>query len=491
MEKRLADTGMDVTRLWNPVEASERCMKDGIDAVIASTFSRSYDAVTLCLDLERRSEHPLMAVLYAPQMIEKADMDYLSEVGIHHIIRSADDTGIIGILDSWKHPAHISERKPETKVDIQKLNSISRRINESAMNDLASKAKKLEEILENSSDVIYELDPYGRIILISKAIEKLTGYSREELIGMSAMDVTSPDSLEVVVNHISALLEGEDNPPAVEVGVKTKTGHVIPAEMIVRPIRNEKEVVGILGIGRNVEERKRLEDSLRRAINEKDFYLDLMAHDIQNFNQAIIGYIEIILLNKDLSPEVTRYAHGALRQITEIANLIAHLTRVANIRRIKKEDMKEMDLRKVLLNSITDIQNRSVASAVLMTLDCPPGEYPIRASADINDFLGLIVDSAIRHSLSKTVHLKITVTPHFEEEGKFWIIEISSKDLRLSEPVVSCIMSQDYSGCNTIERPDLQLIVARAIIETQGGSIEVRTGYNGKGDGFVARLKQG
>ena len=110
---------------------------------------------------------------------------------------------------------------------------------------------------------------------------------------------------------------------------------------------------------------------------------------------------------------------------------------------------------------------------------------------DFNDLLELVVSSAARYSLSDLLHLKISVTPEVAEGEKSWAISVSGKSLRLSKPVVQCVMSQDYAGCQMIERPDLQLLVIRAIVETQGGRIEALAQDNGnRGDRFVIRIPQ-
>jgi hypothetical protein len=137
-----------------------------------------------------------------------------------------------------------------------------------------------------------------------------------------------------------------------------------------------------------------------------------------------------------------------------------------------------------------NIESRPDKHNVAITFECPEGEYPVLATDDLSDMLDLLVSSAARYSLSDLLHLKVTVSPETSEGVKFWQIEISGKSLRLSKPVIRCVMSQDYTGCQTIERPDLQLLVVRAIVETMDGRIELRTTENGKGDRFVIRIPQ-
>jgi len=490
LEEELARKGFEATRTWDAADAGEKFSKEPYDAIIASSLCTFSDATTFCLACKRSAKKPVIIALFAPYPISQEDERYLMDIGVDCVFRKPLDEGVTKLLTEFKDNGSSIEIRRTKDYDRQRLMAISRGSYEAAIKDLASRARKLEEILENASDVIYELDPYGKIILISKVIEKLTGYTREELLGMSALDVTSADSLEVVADHISMLLSGQSDPPAVEVGVQAKDGRIIPAEMIVRPIRHENQVVGILGIGRNVEERKRLEANLLRVISEKDFYLDLMSHDLQNFNQAIMGYLEMIMSMENLDPKLERYAKGALRQVLATSQLIAHLKKIAQIRQEGSKGLAKRDLKEILLKSITSLQSRSDGGNTAIWFEPPHGEFPIMASEDINDLVDLLVTSMIRYSMSDLVQLKMSLSSEARNGSKFWVVEISGKNLRLSEPVVSCMIAEDFAGCQMIERPDLQLLVVRAIVETHGGTIETRTLENGRGDGFVIRIPQ-
>jgi PAS domain S-box-containing protein len=489
IEDKLVESGVECVRTWDAADAREKCKSNGFNAIIASSLSILGEAVNFCLEEKESSKNLMKVALFTPYPLAEPDRTYLKQIGMDFIIGPAENNGGAKSVVNWANSTN-GGGEPVCEYDSMRLMKIARYSYEFALKDLASRAHKLDEILENSSDVVYELDPYGKITLISKAIEKLTGYSRNELMGMSAMDVVSSDSLELVASHISMLLSGEADPPAVEVGVQAKSGHVIPAEMIVRPIRHENQVVGILGIGRNVEERKRLEENLRRVINAKDFYLDLMSHDLQNFNQAILGYLEMILATEQLDPKLERYAKGALRQVMQTATLIAHLKRVAQIRGMKTKPMEIRDLKDIAQTGITKLQSRLDKNNIIIAFECSVDKCPVIAGDDLNDLLELLITAVSRYAISDLVHLKVSLASEIIEGVKFWTIEISGHSLKLSQPAVQCVMSQDYSGCLTIDRPDLQLLVVRAIVETQGGVITTRAQENGRGDRFVIRFPQ-
>jgi PAS domain S-box-containing protein len=488
IENQLQQADIEVVRTWDASDAANKCRSTEFDGIIASSMGNLGDSVCFCLAQKIKNPNKVKVMVLTPYAISEDDANYLRGIGVDNVT-SPVANGVLGIVRGWATQNNGTGSAPQMP-DQTRILKIARLSYEAALRDYTARAKKLEEILENSSDVIYELDPYGKITLISKVIEKLTGYSREELIGRSALDVVSADSLEVVASHISMLLAGEADPPPVEVGVQARSGHIIPAEMIVRPIRHENQVVGILGVGRNVEEVKRLEENLRRSINEKDFYLDLMSHDLQNFNQAILGYLEMILATESLDPKVERFAKGALRQVLQTATLIAHLKRVAQVRVSGSKTGGVRDLKDIVQKSVTKFQSQLDQSNVIIAFECKEDKCPIKASDDINDLMELLVASTARYALSDFLHMRIDLSSEVREGQKFWTIEITGNNLKLAQPVIQCIMSQDYSGCLTIERPDLQLLVVRAIVETQGGTIEAKTHDNGRGDRFVIRFPQ-
>jgi len=490
IEERFTEKGIEVIRVWDVIEAENKFSSQKYDGIVASMVSILGDAVTFCLSSKQKSDSPIITCLYTPYLIDEDDTKFLESIGIDVVSNSLKKDIIFEKMIKWLESDDRKVSNVADQIDNRRITKIANESYYAALKDLSSKAMKLDEILENASDVIYELDPYGRIILISKVIEKMTGYSRDELIGMSALDVTSADSLEVVADHISMLLSGQVDPPNVEVGVQCKNGHIIPAEMIVRPIRHKNQVVGILGIGRNVEERKRYEENIRRVINEKDFYLDLMSHDIQNFNTGIVGYLEMILSSNNLDPKVERFAKGAFRQVMQTASLIAHLKRVAHIRQFGTNSMERRDLHEILQRSVTNIHSKSSKDNLAITLNCSTCPCPIIAGDDIDDMLEILISSAVRYSLSDLLHLKISVSPEIIEGKNYWAITISGNNLRLSKSIVQCVMSQDFSGCQMIDRPDLQLLVVRAIVETQNGWIETISQENGRGDKFVIRIPQ-
>jgi PAS domain S-box-containing protein len=120
-------------------------------------------------------------------------------------------------------------------------------------------------------DVIYRLSiPRERYTYVSPSIERILGYTPDEILSMKPRDLLTPASYERQQKRLQKALEGRkifsDN---LELEVIHKDGSIVPVELRARLLYdNEGEPVEILGMLRDISERRRVEASLRRRNRE-------------------------------------------------------------------------------------------------------------------------------------------------------------------------------------------------------------------------------
>jgi len=128
-------------------------------------------------------------------------------------------------------------------------------------------------LAENVKDVISVVDMNLRSTYVSPSVTQLLGYTVEETMAMSLEEGMTPASFEVVAKAFSEGLAAEEggdkNLPAslvLEAEAKHKDGHLVPTEMRVNLLRDaEGKPVGILGVTRDITERKKSEEVLRES----------------------------------------------------------------------------------------------------------------------------------------------------------------------------------------------------------------------------------
>ncbi len=126
------------------------------------------------------------------------------------------------------------------------------------------------QIFENADDMVYAHDLEGRFTVVNGAAEQLTGYARAELLQTTSAAVFSPEyereAQEVIAQARSAVKE---------VAIATKEGQRLPAEVSMRPLYRDGELVGVQGIVRDVSRRKNLERQLEHMAS-RDYLTGLL-----------------------------------------------------------------------------------------------------------------------------------------------------------------------------------------------------------------------
>jgi PAS domain S-box-containing protein len=130
---------------------------------------------------------------------------------------------------------------------------------------LQEREDKYRFLVENSKDITWTIDLRGRWTFISGNVEKATGYRADEVIGRTIWDFLAPECHGLVREKLIRRLRGEDLPPY-EVAVVGKDGRSTPFELHTAPILDDGgNTVGVQGVSRNITERKKAEESLRRS----------------------------------------------------------------------------------------------------------------------------------------------------------------------------------------------------------------------------------
>ncbi len=119
-------------------------------------------------------------------------------------------------------------------------------------------------IADTSVDTIYQLDLNGVVTYCSPAIEKILGYTAEEIMGTSFRNYFLPDELHVAQDAFLRSVNGEDL-RHVEMRILNKEGKPVPIEVSATPVFKDGRIVGSHGIARDLTSRTLAEKSLRAS----------------------------------------------------------------------------------------------------------------------------------------------------------------------------------------------------------------------------------
>ena len=131
---------------------------------------------------------------------------------------------------------------------------------------LKENEEKYRLYFENISDVIYFLDTDFRLMSVSPTVEKILGYKPEELIGKQIQDlnVLAPEYLQQAFSNGMRVISGESIPPTVYEFI-ARDGTKKLGEISGAPLIRDGKTIGIISVGRDITERRKMEDALQES----------------------------------------------------------------------------------------------------------------------------------------------------------------------------------------------------------------------------------
>jgi len=123
-------------------------------------------------------------------------------------------------------------------------------------------------LFENANDAMWVHDMEGNIIDANRADEIISGYSRDELIGMNATKFLTDESLALAREVRRKLLSGGELEQPYEQRLIRKDGTIRVVNIATSPFVIDGEVRGFLHVARDVTEERRLQENMRFYVQQ-------------------------------------------------------------------------------------------------------------------------------------------------------------------------------------------------------------------------------
>ncbi|WP_282155709.1 bifunctional diguanylate cyclase/phosphodiesterase [Cytobacillus gottheilii] len=164
------------------------------------------------------------------KMAEKKSFDY----EIPHYIKT---------IDSLTHLMRASLK------DIEELN-----------NSLSLSEQHYRSLFDHNADIVYSTDLNGVFTSVNTAFEKTFEYSKDEVIGTSALNYIDSADIPRIRIHYARALKGQHQHYNIELTTKTGENNLYQIKNI--PVIVNGQTVGVYGIGKNITELKKIEEKV-------------------------------------------------------------------------------------------------------------------------------------------------------------------------------------------------------------------------------------
>lgn len=365
-------------------------------------------------------------------------------------------------------------------------------------------ANLLDALMEHIPDNIYFKTKDSRFIRINKAAAKWFGLADPRAAkGKDDFDLFTDEHARAAFNDEQRIIRTGEPIVHVEEKETWPDGRITWVDTSKLPLRDhDGKIIGTFGISRDITEKKRAEETLRRAkeaaeaaSRAKSEFVANMSHEIRTPLNAIIGMSEL-LLDSDLSPSQRDYAETILEAGGSLLTLLNDILDFAKIEAGKVELVPvTFDLREGVGSMMKSLAVRAHSKNL---------ELAYRVAADIP--ATLIGDfSRLRQVLVNLVGNAIK----FTEEGEV-VLDVSPERLTSEQVTLRFSVRDTGIGIATnklnqifdeFEQADksttrryggtgLGLAIARRLTRMMGGGIEVES-REGAGSTFSFTAKFG
>ncbi|MEI6143440.1 MAG: PAS domain-containing sensor histidine kinase, partial [Mariniphaga sp.] len=386
------------------------------------------------------------------------------------------------------------------KVEIQ---GVSRDVTDriKAERALKQSEEKYRMFAENMKDVVWTLDTSTlRFLYISPSVVKLRGYTPDEIFSENMESTLSTQFKSIVPELISQrcadLHAGRISTETYftdEIEQTCKDGSNVWTEIISHLWLNKNTGhIELHGVSRNLTERKQIELTLKEneaRLDElnatKDKFFSIIAHDLKNPFNAIIGFSNLLIDQvKDKDYEgIDEYAtiikDSSLRAMSLLNNLLIWSRSQTGRMEFNPEYIELVRL----IGEVTELLNDSAQQKTIeITSRLPHNALVLADKEMISTVLRNLISNAIKFTHPGG---RITVSAHLQKEG--WVVEVGDNGMGIKKEFIHKLFRIDEThstkGTNDELGTGLGLLLCKEFISKHKGKIWVESEYS-KGSKF-------
>jgi len=207
-----------------------------------------------------------------------------------------------------------------------------------------------------------------------------------------------------------------------------------------------------------------------------EFYTDLLSHDIKNFNQAIIGYLDL-MKSRLPKPEDTALVDRIIEQEMSMSRL-AHNVRTMS--RVTFGEMKtaKTDLGAALLECIENIGQYFPSKKVRVSHSIRTGAYLTTADELLRELFVNILTNAVKYDPHETVEIDISVEKSFDDKRAYWRVAVTDRGKGVPDELKESIFSR-FSDAPRKKGSGLGLHIVSTLVRRYKGKVWVEDRVHG------------
>jgi two-component system CheB/CheR fusion protein len=359
----------------------------------------------------------------------------------------------------------------------------------SRLKNTEQELRRLSKVFMDGADPIVIEDLSGHIIDLNAEAERTYGWTREELLGRSMLELVPPDCQE----QFEALREQSRRTDSVrnaELARRDRAGNTSPVLLTLSRLIDESgQPIAIAVNSKDITLQKQAENEARDASRRRDQFLAMLSHELRNPLGAILNAVYLMERSQD-DPEDLQHTCGIIeRQARQMARLLDDLLDVARVTQGKVELRREVvDLRKLVTDGTQSVQPMIDKAQHTLVVDVPPDALFVEGDPArlLQVQENLLANAAKYTPPGGTIHLSLGA------EQECAVLRVRDNGIGIAPEMHDKVFDLFVQAPRTSERSDggmgIGLTLVRTIIRLHGGRVGVRSAGAGLGSEFEVSL---
>jgi two-component system CheB/CheR fusion protein len=346
----------------------------------------------------------------------------------------------------------------------------------------------LNSLMASVPDAIYFKDARGRYIRANHALAARLGLDDpRSMVGKTGFELPG---------HTQALSVHQRDDEVLRSGVaqhyqleeRTGSDGLHCWDLVTRlPLSDaEKQIVGIIGIYRDVTEQKRTQEKIYEAVARRDQFLAMLSHELRNPLGAIVTATQ--LLQRDPA-RFTRLLDVLSRQSQQMSRLLDDLLEVSRVTQDKIELKKQiLDLRPLVEEAVDAARQQIQARKLELFLELDSAPLFVDGDpARLQQIQANLLSNAAKYTPPGG---RVWVSAR--QEGGNAILRVRDDGSGIPAHLLADVFELFVQSNRTLDRSDgglgVGLTLVKGLVERHGGSVTAHSAGEGQGSEFVVTL---
>ena len=353
-------------------------------------------------------------------------------------------------------------------------------------------------LFEASVDPFVAISFEGKITDVNKAVEAVTGLSRDELIGSDWTDYFTDHDKAIAGFQKVIFSEGEVR--NYELQLRHRNGNIMPVLCNGSLYRDESgKILGVLGVARDITERRQAErDRIAREVAEeanrtKSLFVANMSHEIRTPMNAILGFAQVLKLDPSITLRQAEHVQTIAQSGAHLLNLLNDILDVSKIE-AGRTTLNEVDFCLHDILSDLELMFRSRADAkgwqLLVERDESVPRYVTADEGKLRQVLVNLMGNAVKFTETGGVALRVRVEAvegkTLEDKASLRLMaEVEDTGAGIPDTDMDRIFDPFQQAATGVKAggTGLGLTISRKFVEMMGGELTV-TSQVGAGSCF-------